>query len=220
MRRSDRNEDGAEESTAAEQKFAPQTRVVRKVLGQVRKASQNLDYDVWRHDISRQTRPSLHSGPACGQLHLHCPAAHVAKSCSRGRKRAALAAKPPRAHRNHSDGNVSLLGAGPDQRHEPADDCPPEKQVQDENAHGIWTVPPNNGGKEIQENRENQESHHFTPFRTSWSWRDTSAGPYLKVRGNSQDCSRHSRPLQRLGDHAPALWTLASNSTNFCLRSA
>jgi hypothetical protein len=65
-------------------------------------------------------------------------------------------------------------------------------------------VPPNNGGKEIQENRENQESHRFTPFRTSLSWRDTSAGPYLKVRGNSQDCSRHSwiAPLHPLAQQA------------------
>jgi hypothetical protein len=80
------------------------------------------------------------------------------------RKRAALAAEPSGAHGNHPDGNVYLRRASPDQRNKPTDNGPAEKQVHNENADGIDVVPPNNGGKEIQERRENQEGHVFTPL--------------------------------------------------------
>src|SRR5438034_3358963 len=83
---------------------------------------------------------------------------------SPGRKRAALAAKPPRARGNHPNGDVALRGAGPDQRDEPADDRPAKKQVHNEYSQRMGFVPADDRGKEIHERRENKKCHLLTPF--------------------------------------------------------
>jgi hypothetical protein len=80
------------------------------------------------------------------------------------RKSAALAAKPPAAHWNHPDGDVSLRRASPDQSNKPADDRPAEKQIHQENSHEIALVPRQYRREKVQNRGEKQESHVFAPF--------------------------------------------------------
>src|SRR5713226_8350480 len=102
---------------------------------------------------------------------LNSSATRTTEMHSRGRKRAALATKPPGADRNHPHRNIPLRGACPDQRNEPADDGPAEKQVHEENTHRIGLVPRKYRREEIHNRGEKQKSHVFTPFLRAWAGR-------------------------------------------------
>src|SRR6266849_799327 len=133
-----------------------------------------------------------------------------------GRQGAALAAESPGAHRNNPDRYISLCRARPNQSNDPADDRPAEQQVDNENAHGVGLVPPDERRQEIQQHRENQEEH----FRTSLALiRPKASAPtpaQKTIRSGKPICSRRfASALANIRSLPQAPCTLASSSTNF-----
>src|SRR5258708_568208 len=126
---------------------------------------------------------------------LNRSATRTTEMRSRGRERAALAAKPSRARGNHPDGDVSLRGAGPDQRDEPADDRPAKKQVHNEYSQRIGFVPADDRGKEIHERRENKKCHVLTPFPSDAGPNKVLRWLYREIRSNPLECSFRSFTL-------------------------